>query len=263
MKFALITGASSGIGAEYAKQLAQRGHNVIVVSNQAEANEAVASAIAAEYGVEALPLYADLSQPSAAQEIYDECRRLNAEVDILISNAGVLHCGKFVNTSDRYIDFITALHCTTPMKLCRLFAIDMCSRGEGHILIMSSMTAWTPFPTMSLYGSTKVALKSFAQSLWYEVRPCGVRVTTVFPGAVDTPLYDLPQNQRRLFRSLGVMMSAKRLASSGLRAMFAGRRVCIPGLFTKVVVGICFLLPAHLLLPVLKIPFVQRILAKL
>lgn len=263
MKFALITGASSGIGAEYARQLAAKGHNIIVVSNQAEANREVAVSIAAEYGVEVKPLYADLSQGDAAEKIYGECERMGAEVDILISNAGVLHCGQFVKTTAPYIDFITALHCTTPMKLCHLFAADMCRRGEGRILIMSSLTAWTPFPTMSLYGSTKVALKSFAQSLWYELRPCGVHVTTVFPGAVDTPLYNLSAGKRRLFRSFGVMMSAKGLARRGLRAMFAGRRTCIPGLFTKVVVGICWLLPAHALLPVLKLPVIKRILSKL
>ena len=263
MKFALITGASSGIGAEYARQLAAKGHNVIVVSTQAQANEQVATELSEQYGVTALPLYADLSAADAAQQIYDECRRLQAEVDILISNAGVLHCGHFAKTTDKYIDFITALHCTTPMKLCRLIGGDMCRRREGRILIMSSMTAWTPFPTMSLYGSTKVALKSFAQSLWYEFRPYGVSVTTVFPGAVDTPLYNLPQGKRRLLRSLGVMMSAKGLARRGLRAMFWGCRTCIPGLFTKLVVVICWLLPTHALLPVLKIPIIKKILASL
>ena len=263
MKFALITGASSGIGAEYARQLAHKGHNVIVVSNQREANEQVTAEIVSQYGVAAVPMYADLSKADAAETIYEACREMDAEVDILVSNAGVLHFGRFVNTTDGYIDFITALHCTTPMKLCRRFATDMCRRGEGRILIMSSLTAWTPFPTMSLYGSTKVALKSFAQSLWYELRPYGVSVTTVFPGAVDTPLYNLPQGKRRLFRSLGVMMSAEQLAHRGLRAMFRGCRTCTPGLFTKFAAFCCYLLPAHALLPVLKIPAIRRILERI
>lgn len=263
MKFALITGASSGIGAEYAHQLARKGHNVIIVSNQRDANEAIASELASQYGVTAVPMYADLSTADAAEQIYATCKEMDAEVDILVSNAGVLHFGRFVNTTDEYLDFITALHCTTPMKLCRRFAMDMCARGKGHILIMSSLTAWTPFPTMSLYGSTKVALKSFAQSLWYELRPYGVSVTTIFPGAVDTPLYNLSQSKRHLFRSLGVMMSAERLARCGLRAMFGGRRTCIPGLFSKIAVFACYLLPAHALLPVMKIPAIRRILERI
>lgn len=263
MKFALITGASSGIGAEYARQLARKGHNIIVVSNQREQCEQIAAELSAAYGIQAVALYADLSLPDAAEQIYAFCEQQGAEVDIFISNAGVLHFGRFVNTTDEYVDFITALHCTTPMKLCRRFGEDMCRRGEGRILIMSSMTAWTPFPTMSLYGSTKVALKSFAQSLWYEFRESGVSVTTVFPGAVDTPLYNLSQSKRRLFRSLGVMMSAETLARRGLRAMFRGCRTCTPGLFTKIASFVCYLLPAHALLPVMKIPAIRRILQRI
>lgn len=116
---------------------------------------------------------------------------------------------------------------------------------------------------MSLYGSTKVALKSFAQSLWYEMREKGVSVTTVYPGAVDTPLYNLPESKRRLFRALGVMSSAESVAKKGLRAMNRRRRRLIPGLFSKIVVAICAVLPAVVLLPVLKIPAIRRILDRL
>lgn len=262
MKFALITGSSSGIGEQYAHQLAQKGYNIIVVSNRQDENCRVAKSLAKSYGVTAYPLYADLSKADAAETLYAATKAIG-EVEILVSNAGVLHFGKFENTTEQYIDFITALHYTTPMKLCRLFAADMAQRGGGKILIVSSMTAWTPFPTMSLYGSTKAALKSFAQSLWYEMRDRGVSVTTVFPGAVDTPLYNLDKNKRALFRSLGIMMSPEKLARKALRAMFAGRRVCIPGLFTKFAVAVCYILPAHALLPVVKIPAIRRILDRL
>ena len=125
------------------------------------------------------------------------------------------------------------------------------------------MTAWTPFITVSYYAATKAYLKSFAQSLWYEFRPYGVTVTTVYPGAVDTPLYNLDEKQRKWLRRFGVMMSAENLAKAGIRALERGRRTATPGLFTKVAVGACRLLPAHGLLPVLKIPVIKRILAKL
>ncbi len=263
MRYALITGSSSGIGLEYARQLAARGHNIIVVSNRAEDNEAVAEALRRDYGVEALALYADLSHADAAQSICDWCGERGAEVDILISNAGILHCGTFLKASPEEIDRIVAIHCVAPMKLCRMLGEQMCSRGEGHILIMSSMTVWTPYPTMSLYGSTKALLRNFGQSLWYEFRPCGVSVTTVFPGAVDTPLYKLSDKMRRRLRRFGVMMSARDVARCGLRAMFRRRRKCIPGLLTKVEVGLCRLLPARALLPVLRIPPIARLLERL
>ena len=139
----------------------------------------------------------------------------------------------------------------------------MCSRGEGHILIMSSMAAWIPFPTISYYASTKVYLKSFAQSLWYEFRPCGVTVTTVYPGAVDTPLYSLDMKHRKWLRAIGFMMRPERMAKAGIRALERGRRTAIPGMFTRIVVAVCSILPAHALLPILKIPVIKRILAKL
>jgi short-subunit dehydrogenase len=128
---------------------------------------------------------------------------------------------------------------------------------------MSSMTAWTPYITVSYYAATKAYLKSFAQSLWYEFRPHGVTVTTVYPGAVDTPLYSLKDNHRKWLRRLGLMMSAESLAKAGIRAMERGRRTATPGLFTKIAVGACRILPAHGLLPVLQLPVVKRILKKL
>ena len=262
MKFTLITGASSGIGAMYARLSAQAGQNIILVSNQPQQLEQVAAEISSLYNVEVRVIDIDLSAADAAQQIYDQAKQWG-EVDILISNAGVLHCGQFKNTNAKYIDFITALHCTTPMKLWLLFGGDMVARGEGKILIMSSMTAWTPYPTMSLYGSTKVLLKNFAQSLWYEMRRSGVSVTTVYPGAVDTPLYNLSDSKRRLFRTLGIMSSAESVARKGLRAMNRRRRKVIPGLFSKFVVAVCAILPAVALLPVLKIPVIKRILDRL
>ena len=116
---------------------------------------------------------------------------------------------------------------------------------------------------MSLYGSTKVALKSFAQSLWYEMRRDGVSVTTVYPGAVDTPLYNLEEKHRKWLRAVGFMMRPEKMARAGIRALERGRRAVVPGLFTKVAVAACWLLPAHGLLPVLKIPAIKRVLEKL
>ena len=263
MKFTLITGASSGIGLCYAEQFAAKGENIIVVSNQRERNEEVAADIKQRFGVETIALYADLSKADSAEQIYEWCKERNYEVATLVSNAGILQFGMFLHTKLSMAEFITNLHCVTPSKLCRLFGEDMCSRGEGRILIMSSMTAWTPFITVSYYAATKAYLKSFAQSLWYEFRPHGVTVTTVYPGAVDTPLYSLDIKQRKWLRTFGVMMSAEKLAKAGIRALERGRREAIPGLFTKVAVFACWLLPAHAILPILKIPAVKRLLARL
>ena len=263
MKFTLITGASSGIGLCYAEQFAKRGNNIIVVSNQRERNEEVAIDLKQRFNIEAVALYADLAQSDSAEHIYEWCKEHDYEVDTLVSNAGILQFGMFLNTKPSMAEFITNLHCITPSKLCRLFGEEMCSRGEGRILIMSSMTAWTPFITVSYYAATKAYLKSFAQSLWYEFRPHGVSVTTVYPGAVDTPLYTLDIKQRKWLRAFGVMMTAERLAKAGIRAMERGRRAVTPGLFTKIAVLACKILPAHAILLVLKIPAIKRLLTRL
>ena len=133
MKFTLITGASSGIGAMYARQSALAGQNLILVSNQAEQLEQVAAEGRSLCDVVVKCIDIDLSAADAAEQIYNRAKEWG-EVDILISNAGVLHFGKFLSTTDSYIDFITALHYTPPMKLCRLFGLDMAAKGEGKIL---------------------------------------------------------------------------------------------------------------------------------
>ncbi len=262
-RFALVTGGSSGIGEQYVRQLAAEGHNVIVVSNRDEDNRRVAETVSAEFGVEALSLTIDLAEATAAERIYSFCEGHAIEVDILVNNAGMLIFNQLERTDSARIDTIIALHCTTPTKLCRLFAPAMRVRGEGHIVLMSSVTAWTPFPTISHYAATKAYLRSFGQSLWYELRGSGVTVTTVFPSAVDTPFYTLSDRARRWLRRFGVMLSAEAVARKALRAMRHGRRRCLPGLLTKIEAAICAILPSWVLLPVLRIPAVRRILERI
>lgn len=262
-RFALVTGGSSGIGEQYVRQLAAEGYNVIVVSNRDEDNRRVAEAVSAEFGVEALSLTIDLAESTAAEQIFAFCEGYAIEVDILVNNAGMLIFNQLERTDSARIDTIIALHCTTPTKLCRLFAPAMRARGEGHIVLMSSVTAWTPFPTISHYAATKAYLRSFGQSLWYELREAGVTVTTVFPSAVDTPFYTLSDRARRWLRRFGVMLSAEAVARKALRAMRHGRRRCLPGLLTKIEAAICAILPSWVLLPVLRIPAVRRILERI
>ena len=263
MKYALVTGGSSGIGLEYVRQLAEMGHNVLIVSNRTEENERVAEEIRRRYSVTAGAIYADLSKEDCAQELYAWCKDHHAEVEILVSNAGILHFGKLVHTDPSAIDRIMAIHCTTPAKLCRLFGAEMAERHSGHILLMSSITAWTPLPTMSLYGATKTFLKNFSQSLWYELRDEGVSVTTVFPSAVDTPFYELDDKIRKRLRKVGLMISAEELAHKALHAMFHRRRTCTPTFWAKLQVFLCKLMPAHAYIPLLKIPALRKILIRL
>ena len=165
-----------------------------------------------------------------------------------------------VNTAPERLATIVDLHCTTTTLLCRYYGEKMKERRKGRILIMSSSTAWLPYPTISHYGATKAYLKSFASALWYELHRYGVSVTSVYPGAVDTPFYKLSDKMRRRFVSLGIMMRPETIAKRGIKAMMRGRRRLVPGFFTKLVVAICAILPARVLDLFLRIGPIKRLL---
>lgn len=202
----------------------------------------------------------DLTLPEAAETVYRKVASWGLEVEILVSNAGMLLFSTLTRTPLEQLDRIVSLHCSTPVKLIRLFGEDMLKRQQGYILVTSSSTAWMPYPTISHYAATKAFLKSFSRALWYEFRRYGVGVTTLFPGAVDTPLYRLDDRKRKLFRRLGMMQTPQQTVSAALRAMFRKRHRCIPGFFTKLSVAVCAAAPAWALLPVLKIPVLRRLL---
>lgn len=263
MSYALITGASSGIGRHYALQLAERGYNIIAVSNQPVELEAVAAELTSRYGVEAHTLCVNLAEQGAALDIFNRCKSEGWDVEILVCNAGMLLFSTLTNTDPERLATIINLHCTTTTLLCRYFGQWFKEQGRGKILLMSSSTAWLPYPTISHYAATKAYLKSFGSSLWYELHRSGVSVTVVFPGAVDTPLYKLSDTLRRRFVQLGVMMRPESIAKQGIRGMMRGRRRVTPGFFTKFVVAVCALLPARVLDIFLLLPPIKRLLQRI
>lgn len=263
MSYALITGASSGMGLCYAKELARMGYNIIAVSNQPAELEAVATSLRTEYAIEAHAIYADLAERSAAKMLFDRCQSEGWEVEILISNAGMLLFSTLTNTDSERLATIIDLHCTTTTLLCRYFGEAMKQRGKGRILIMSSSTAWLPYPTISHYSATKAYLKNFAFALWYELHRYGVSVTALFPGAVNTPFYKLSDKMRSRLSSLGVLMRPEAVAKRGISAMMRGKRRLTPGLFTRLVIVICAILPARVLDIIIRIKPIRELLERI
>jgi short-subunit dehydrogenase len=243
--------------------MARRRFNIIAVSNQQEALNTLQEEIHTTYNVEVVTMFADLAEQNAAKDIFDRCKELDIEVEILICNAGMLLFSTLVNTNPEKLHTIINLHCTTTSLLCRYFGEEMKLKQRGRILIMSSSTAWLPYPTISHYAATKAYIKSFAFSLWYELHRYGVSVTALFPGAVDTPFYNLSNKLRKLFRTLGIMMSAETIAKRGVNAMFRGQRRLTPGLFTKLVVAICAILPARILDIIIRIKPIRELLERI
>ena len=242
----LVTGASSGIGLQYATQLARDYHtDLLLVSNQEEELRKVAEDIETQYHVKAVPHYADLSKQDAAEELYNYCHANNLVVDILINDAGVFFFNPYCETSMRRIELMLNLHITTVAKLCRLFGEDMIARQlteeeqsqticgkprrKGYILNMSSMSAWMAMPGIQTYNATKAFIYNFSKSLWYELRPKGVNITVMTPGAVDTALFGLAPNLRKLAVNLTVSIPPEKLVKRALRSMFRGRKADMPG----------------------------------
>ena len=263
MSYALITGASSGIGRHYATELASRGYDIIAISNQPEALATLAEQIDSNLRRKVVTITCDLTEECAAQRIFERCVAEGYDVEIVVCNAGMLLFSTLTATPPSQLAKIIALHCTTTTLLCRLFGEQMKRLRRGRILVMSSATAWLPYPTIAHYGATKAYLKNFASSLWYELRPYGISVTAVYPGAVDTPLYSLDDKVRRRLRIFGIMTPPEKLARQAIRAMMRGRRRLVPGIFTKLVVALCSLLPARLLYPILRIAPIRRLLERI
>lgn len=243
---ALVTGASSGIGLQYATQLARDYHtDLLLVSNQQEELNQVATDLAMQYGVKTIPLYADLSKQDAAEQLHQYCKDNNLVVDILINNAGVFFFNPYCETSMKRIDLMLNLHMITVAKLTRLFGEEMInrelteeekaqklcgkSRKKGYILNMSSMSAWMAMPGIQTYNATKAFIYNFSKSLWYEFRPKGVNITVMAPGAVDTALFGLAPNLRRLAVNLTVSIPPERLVKRALKKLFRGKKADTPG----------------------------------
>ncbi len=233
LRTALVTGASSGIGKAIAARLASLGYELVLVSERAEELRQAADALRQAHGVSTHALVLDLARPEAARELHEAVRARGLEVDILVNNAGFFFFGEAADASLERANAMLQLHVVTPSLLCTLFGRELRARGRGHILIVSSISAWRDFPGISYYGSSKKYLRGFARALRSELSVHGVNVTCLAPGATATGLYDPSVVPVEQAQRLGVMMDADAVAEAGLAAMFAGEAEHIPGRLTR------------------------------
>ena len=246
--YALVTGASSGMGLEFARQLARRGYNLLIVSNEQRIVDVAAELSNTDNQLLVVPLVMDLGQQSSARELYDYTKAHGIEVEVLVNNAGVYHDRDILDDSEAFTSLILNLHMYTPAMLCYLFGQEMKSRKKGYILNVCSVTSMMAAQRLGTYGGTKAFLSHFTRALHIELRKYSVYVTDVSPGAVDTGLYNIKPVFTKIGKCLGIIVSPETLVRRALRALFRGRsKTIIPTVFWRVLCGIILLIPTCLL----------------
>ena len=242
-KIALVTGASDGIGLEFANILGARGYDLILVARREDKLNSIATTLTQEHGVNCRVIVADLSQPQAAQQLFQNTQSNNLRVDFLVNNAGLLHNGFFteldINAQERMIT-VNVLALTS---LTYLYANDMSARKNGHILNVASLAGWMPIPNQNVYAATKSYVLSFTQALADELNATGngVVVSALCPGYTATKMMDNPDQGAKLNIAPNMMMSAKEVAEQGIRDCLSGKMTIVPGAANKFTAAITHL----------------------
>ncbi|HEY6236260.1 MAG TPA: SDR family oxidoreductase, partial [Candidatus Elarobacter sp.] len=189
MSTALITGASSGIGEAFARALAARGEDLVLVARSAERLEALAAELSAKHGVRAHVLPADLSDPKAVDALVAELTARGLTVTTLINNAGFGTHGEFASLDAARERDEVIVNVLAPVQLTHALLPAMVARKSGAIVNVGSTASFQPVPYMAVYGATKAFLLSFSEALAEEVRAHGVRVVALCPGQTDTAFF--------------------------------------------------------------------------
>src|SRR5262245_14292170 len=237
--FTLITGANSGIGLELARQAAADGQNLILVAQDLPRLQAAADELRRSVTVHTIA--EDLSQPAAAQRVYDQVQALGADVDCLINNAGFGDYGSFAKCDLAKQERMIAVNTTALTALTRLFLPPMLEHGRGHILNVASVTGFLPGPLMSVYFASKHYVLAFSEALIEELRGSGVTVTALCPppvsGSFSSGAGISPANFMATTRT-----TPAEVARYGYRMMKRGRAVAVYSPLYKFLTGFLVLI---------------------
>ncbi|MCP4133357.1 MAG: SDR family oxidoreductase [bacterium] len=228
-KWALVTGASSGIGVDFSNVLAEYGCNIILTARREQLLQQEADKIAAKFGVKTEIEALDLSLPTAPMELMQRVKQKGITVDILINNAGSGVFGTFTETSWERIESMIKLNVNTLTHLTKIFADDMANRNYGYILQVAANSGHTPVPNYASYAASKAYVLSFGQALAQELRKSNVKVSVLSPGVVSTSFLDLAGQNATFFQRL-FMMKTRIVAESGINAMLKGKQMVVPGI---------------------------------
>jgi uncharacterized protein len=250
---ALVTGASSGIGADLARELAARGHGVVLVARRADRLEALASELRSTKGVRAEALACDLTDPDAIAALPGRIEELGLTIDILVNNAGYGSAGQFVDLDKQAETDMVRLNCEAVVALSGIYAPAMAERGSGAILILASSAGMQPIPAQATYAASKAFALHFGEALHTELSDLGVAVTTVCPGPIATEFAERA-GLTEAFEGVPsfARVSPQDCARLSIEGLAKNRRVVVPGLPIRAVTTAGRLTPRAILLPLMK-----------
>ncbi|MBX3484538.1 SDR family oxidoreductase [Phenylobacterium sp.] len=245
-KLALVTGASAGIGAAFARALARRGYDLALTARRADRLEALAGEVRSRHGVEALTIAADLAEPDAPGRILERLAGQGRSVDVLVNNAGYGLAGTYAETAWADQQAFLQVMVTAPCELAHRVAGGMRERRFGRIVNVASLAGLLPAAAgHTLYAASKAFLVRFSQSLHLELRPAGVHVTALCPGFTYSEFHDVNGTRERADASLPrwIWQDAETVVETGWRAAEANRPVCVPGAVNKAIAGLARAIP--------------------
>jgi len=244
-RLALITGASSGIGAELARIHASRGGDLIVTARRQKELERLKADLESRHGSRVHVIVKDLVEPDAPQAIYDDLSSRGLRIDYLINNAGFGYYGLFYQQDWARNEAMIKVNILALAALTRLFLPDMIARRSGRILNVASMAGFLPGPLQAVYYATKAFVVSFSEAIANELAGAGVTVTALCPGPVETEF--ARQAGTLDARGFARMASACEVAQAGYDAMLRGRTMIVPCLLNKLTIhGLLRLAPRSL-----------------
>lgn len=234
-KTALITGASAGLGAEFALLFAKDHYNLILVARRKTRLEKLAGELSEKYPISVTIITKDLSQPGAPEEIFREMKEKSLNIDVLVNNAGTQVYSKFQETDIARQLRLIQVNLVSMTHLTKLAIEQMLKNGSGKILNVGSTGSFAPGPYNAVYCATKSYVLSFSEAIAKDLEGTGITVTTLCPGATRTEFAEKANMQNtRLFTS-GVM-SAEKCAKIGYKALMKGTRLAVAGLNNKLTV---------------------------
>jgi short-subunit dehydrogenase len=243
----LITGASGGIGLEFARLFASKGFSLVLVARSSDKLQEIKKDLEDKYNISVEVISKDLASTHSAIELHEEIKYKGLVIDILINNAGFGDSGLFYETdTDRDIEMIN-LNMTSLYVLTKLFVQDMLKRNEGRILNVSSVASFMPGPYMSLYYATKAFVTSFSLGIAKELKNTGVYITVLCPGPTKSDFFINANAKGKKITEMFIMPEAREVAKTGYIALKKGKKIVVHGLSNRLMVFLIRFLPVSVI----------------